>query len=238
MDPASVLSALTARPFDTAILLDVDGTLAPIAERPEDAVVPGATRRELARLTGAYGLVACISGRPSADAARVVGVEGIRYVGEHGLELEPEAEGWAAALAAFARTVDWPAEPGKRLSLSFHYRTAGDRDAARRYLDEVAARATAAGLDPRFGRLVLEIRPSLPADKGTAVRRLLDDAGLRRALFAGDDTTDLDAFRALEGLELGVSVAVASSEAPDVLAGVADIVLDSPEALGRFLAAL
>ena len=81
-------------------------------------------------------------------------------------------------------------------------------------LEAVATRATAEGLKPRFGRKVLELRPPLDASKGTAVRELLRRAGLRRALFAGDDTTDLDAFTALDELELGVRVAVASSEGP------------------------
>ena len=75
----------------TAILLDVDGVLAPIVDVPHEAVVPEETRAELRRLHGRYALVACISGRSGADARRVVGLDELVYVGEHGLELEPEA---------------------------------------------------------------------------------------------------------------------------------------------------
>jgi trehalose 6-phosphate phosphatase len=78
---------------------------------------------------------------------------------------------------------------------------------------------------------VLELLPPLDANKGSAVRGLLAERGLRRALYAGDDTTDLDAFRALEELELGVRVAVASSEGPADLRASADIVVDDPAAL-------
>jgi trehalose 6-phosphate phosphatase len=78
---------------------------------------------------------------------------------------------------------------------------------------------------------VLEIVPPLEADKGTAVRRLLGERDLHRALYAGDDTTDLDAFRALEGLELGVRVAVASDEAPPGLRQAADVVANADELL-------
>src|SRR5262249_34131428 len=92
----------------------------------------------------------------------------------------------------------------------------------------VADDARAAGLVPRFGRKVLEIRPPIRADKGTAVRQLLAEAGLRRALYAGGDTTDLDAFRALDGLEVAVRVAVSSDEAPNELVVAAGIVVDSP----------
>ena len=234
MDPAP-LGRLTEDPARAAILLDVDGTLAPIVERPEDARVPDGTKRELARLGGRYGLVACISGRPGKAAAQLVGVEGIRYVGEHGLELDPDAERWAERLRAFAENVNWPAEEGKRFSLSFHYRTASDQEAARAELEQVAARALAEGFRPRWGRKVLEIRPPLDVDKGTAVRRLLEEAGLRRALYAGDDTTDLDAFRGLDGLEIAVRVAVASDEAPNELGRAADLVLGGTEALAELL---
>ncbi len=231
MAAASLLAQVAERPRETAILLDVDGTLAPIVDRPEEARVPEATRAELARLAGSYALVACLSGRPGEDAARVVGVDGIRYVGEHGLELEPDAEAWAKRLALFAATVPWPAEPGKRLTLAFHYRSAPHPDAARALLEEAAQRARGEGLCPRFGRMVLEVRPPLAADKGTAARRLLADAGLERALYAGDDTTDVDAFRSLDGLRLAVRVAVASPESPAALLAAADLVVAGPSEL-------
>ena len=174
-----MLAALAEDPASAAVLLDVDGTLAPIAARPELARVPDATRAELARLVDRYALVACISGRTSGDAEALVGVDGIRYVGVHGLELAPEAERWRGPLREFAASVDWPVE----------------------------------------------------ADKGTAVRTLLDEAALRRALYAGDDTTDLDAFRGLGGLELAVRIAVASAEGPSALGAAADLVVASPAEL-------
>jgi len=96
------LTRLAEDPASAALFLDVDGTLAPIVARPELAEVPEETRAAVQRLAGRYALVACISGRPAADAERVVGVEGIRYVGEHGLELAPEAREWAGRLRDFA----------------------------------------------------------------------------------------------------------------------------------------
>jgi trehalose 6-phosphate phosphatase len=234
---ADLLALLRAAPERTALLLDVDGTLAPIVERPEDAAVPPETRAELERLASRYALVACVSGRTSADAAATVGVEGLVYVGTHGLELEPEAERWAAALHEFAAGVPWPPED-KGLSVSFHYRGALDEEAARAELEEVAAGARAAGLRARFGRKVLELLPPIDANKGTAIRRLLADRELRRALYAGDDTTDLDAFRALDGLELGVRVAVSSAEGPPELRAAADAVVENPAALLELLRAL
>src|ERR687887_379981 len=180
-----LLALLAERPAEAGILLDVDGTLAPIVARPELASVPEPTRDELRRLLGRYGLVGCVSGRTGADAARVVGVDGPAYVGVHGLELAPEAERWRGPLHEFAASVDWPV-----------------------------------------------------ADKGTAVRTLLARHDLRRGLYAGDDTTDLDAFRGLDGLELGVRIAVASAEGPAELAAAADIVVGSPAELVGLLGAL
>ena len=225
------LERLAEDPNAAALLLDVDGTLAPIVERPELAAVPAETREELERLARSYALVACVSGRTSEDAARIVGIPGLRYVGEHGLELDPAADEWASRLADFAATVDWPSEPGKRLTLAYHYREAEDEQAAVEHLRGVAERALHEGLRPRWGRKVLEIRPPLDADKGTAVRRLLDSSGLRRALYAGDDATDLDAFRGLDGLDVAVRVAVVSEEGPSDLGLAADLLVGGPAEL-------
>jgi len=229
-----LLARLAERPAETAVLLDVDGTLAPIVPRPEDAVVPDETRGLVEQLAARYALVAAISGRPGEDVGEMVGVEGVVYVGEHGLELDPRAAEWAPAIAEFADSVDWPAER-KRLSVSFHFRTADDEQAAVTELRRVAERAVAAGLRPRWGRKVLEVRPPVVADKGTAVRALLQERKLQRALYAGDDATDLDAFRGLDGLELAVRVAVVSDEGPNDLGEAADILVGEPHALAGLL---
>jgi trehalose 6-phosphate phosphatase len=230
----ALLDALVENPGEAAIMLDVDGTLAPIVARPELARVPDETRAELRRLVGRYALVACVSGRTGEDARKIVGVDGPVYVGVHGLELSPEAERWRGPLHEFAESVDWPAED-KGLAVVFHYREAADEEAALAVLRGVAARADALGLRAQFGRKVLEVRPPVAADKGTAVRALLEQRGLRRALYAGDDTTDLDAFRGLDGLDVSVRVVVASAEGPPELRQAADIVVGSPAELVELL---
>jgi trehalose 6-phosphate phosphatase len=237
VDGDALLAELAREPARAAVLLDVDGVLAPIVDRPEDAAVPEETRAEVRRLADRYALVACISGRTAEDAARMLGLEGVAIVGEHGLGLDPAAAEWAERLHGFADGVDWPVER-KPLSVSFHYRGAGDEEAARAFLEEVAARARVKGLVARFGRKVLELRPPVAANKGTAVRHLLEEHGLHRALYAGDDTTDLDAFAALAGLELGVRVAVVTPEGPPELRESADVAVESPEQLLDVLRAL
>jgi len=233
------LAPLREAPEATALLFDVDGTLAPIAATPTLARVPDETKVELARLSDSYLLVACISGRPGAEAAAMVGVEDIRYVGNHGLELDERAPELAGRIARFRDAVGLPVED-KGLSLSYHYRSAEDEKEARAELEAVAERARAEGLDPRWGRKVLEIRPSVEADKGTAVVSLLDGVRARLALYAGDDTTDLDAFAGLAraGLEHFVRVAVESDEGPNELVAAADLVVPGPERLAALLATL
>lgn len=232
-----LLRSLAAEPGRAAVLLDVDGTLAPIVDRPGDARVPDEARHELARLAGRYALVACVSGRPGREVERMIGVSGVAAVGEHGLELEPEAAVWADRIAEFAGGIDWPAER-KPLSVSFHFRRADDEAAARAYLTRVARAAEAEGFVPRWGRMVLEVRPPVEADKGTAVRALVARAGVRRALYAGDDRTDVDAFHGLDGLELAVRVAVGSAEAPPELVAAADLVVEGTTGMLELLRGL
>jgi trehalose 6-phosphate phosphatase len=234
MGPRDLLAPLAARPGEAALVFDVDGTLAPIVPTPDQAAVPEETKAELARLAGRYLLVACLSGRPGAETAKLVGVEGVTYVGNHGLELDPRRGELAAAIARFRAAVDgvWPVED-KVLSLSFHYRLADDEPAAVAALEALAERALASGLEPRWGRKVLEVRPRGAADKAVAVGRLISSCGAALGLYAGDDATDVDAFRGLAeaGLEHAVRIAVASPEAPAALLASADLVVEGPGAL-------
>jgi trehalose 6-phosphate phosphatase len=235
MDP---LAPIAEEPGATALFLDVDGVLAPIVDRPEDARVPDPTRSELARLAGRYGLVACVTGRPGTVAEEIVGVPEVTYVGEHGLELEPTADEWAARIHAFADGQMWRDLERKPLSVAFHFRNLPDPDAAREDLEDVATQALAEGFRTRWGRMVLEVLPPIDATKGTAVRALLERTGLRRALYAGDDTTDLDGFDALDGLDAAVRVAVVSEEGPEELGRRADLVVGSTEAFAEILSRL
>jgi trehalose 6-phosphate phosphatase len=236
---ADPLAALREAPDRSALIFDVDGTLAPIVARPDLAEVPDSTRAELSRLASRYLLVACVSGRRGVEARRMVGVDGIRYVGNHGLELDARAEEFAGRIASFRESIGRSVED-KGLTLSYHFRAAGNEAEARKELEAVAQRARDEGLVPRWGRKVLEIRPEIDADKGTAVRTLLRESGATRALYAGDDTTDLDAFNGLAASELEhlVRVAVASDEAPPALLEVADLVVDGPGELATLLARL
>jgi len=223
-----LLARLATEPQLAGLLLDVDGVLAPIVARPEDARVPEETRVQLRRLHERYALVACVSGRAAADASRIVGVPELVYVGNHGLDLHSGKEEWTSRLRDFLAGTHWPQTENKGITAALHYRRVQDEEGARRELEQIAARARSAGFVARFGRKVLEVVPPLDAHKGTAVSMLLAERDLHAALYAGDDTTDLDAFRALDGLGLAVRVAVSSDEGPPALRESADLVVDSP----------
>ncbi len=232
MDP---LELVTVEPGRTALFFDVDGVLAPIVPRPEDSSVPPETRAELERLAARYALVACVTGRTSDVARTIVGVDGLRYAGQHGLELEPAALAWAERVHAFADAWPWAWQERKPLTAAYHFRLAPDEAEARADLAPVEAAALAEGLRTRWGRMVLEVLPPVDATKGTAVLHLLEESGLRRALYAGDDTTDLDGFAALDGLEAAVRVAVISAEGPSELGERADVVVHSTDAFAGLL---
>jgi trehalose 6-phosphate phosphatase len=253
------LQPFLAEPQRSALLFDVDGTLAPIVDDPAASAVPGRTRELLEAVQRRYGLVACISGRRARDARRIVGIDSIAYVGNHGLELlapgagevasDPALAPLAAAVSEFARNAyGGLGGLGVRLEdkdaiWAFHWRGAADETAAHEALVEIASEAHRHGLIPHWGRKVLEIRPPVPADKGTAVTTALDGRPLARALYAGDDTTDLDAFRKLHALQAdgrihALCVGVRSSEGPEAGERKADFVIEGTEGVAELLRAL
>jgi trehalose 6-phosphate phosphatase len=255
------LEPLRAEPSRSAILLDIDGTLAPIVRHSADPHVPEATRALLIRISRAYRLVGCISGRGATTARQIVAIGTLAYVGNHGAELlrpratrpeiDPDLADWTARVREFARGI-YGADlqrirvryEDKDIIAAFHWRGAPDEEAAARAVAEVAGAAERQGFAVHWGRKVLEIRPPVPLDKGLGVATLLRDTQVGAALYVGDDTTDLDAFRGLRAmvdaglLETVVCVAVSSDEAPPELAREADLTVDGPAGVRQLLEAL
>jgi trehalose 6-phosphate phosphatase len=249
------LRPLIADPSQSALFFDVDGTLAPIVERAQDAQVPKETSLLLARLSRRYASVACISGRAAADVRRLVGVGGIEYSGLHGAELlepntnraqilpefarhMPEVQRFARARdSAELRTLRVRIED-KGPIVTFHWRGAPDEEAAHARVRRIAEEAEADGLWTHWGRKVLEIRPPVPIGKGRAVRHLLARTPVHAALYAGDDATDLDGFEALAEVDEPVRVGVRSDEGPAEIVERADLVVDGVEGVQQVLAAL
>jgi trehalose 6-phosphate phosphatase len=257
--PALPLTPALARRFcgrPMLLLLDVDGTLAPIAPRPEYATIPPATQRLLEQLVALpYMHVAVISGRSAGDARRLVGVEGLWVVGNHGFEIaKPNEEAtpdervkpFTARVAQAVERCRAAAalDPGvivedKHWTLSVHYRLAHPR-----IVPELTAAVEAIGRELNLrvtrGKEVLELRPPVDIDKGTAARALGESLGALREsaslLCAGDDRTDEDAFRALRAAQPScVTVRVGGDTVADT---AAEFVVADTEAMRELLEAV
>jgi trehalose 6-phosphate phosphatase len=258
---ADALAPLREDPARTGVLLDVDGTLAPIVRHADDAHVPEPTRGPLIAVARRYGFIACVSGRQAAVARRIVSLGSITYLGNHGTEVlrggatepevQPELAEWVPRIEAFAREAQ--TEELDRLRVraedkaairAFHWRGAPDEDAAEAAVRALAERAQDEGLAVHWGRKVLEVRPPVPMDKGSGIERLLAEVDLDHALYAGDDLTDVDAFAGLRrlvaagSLTSALCVGVTSDETPAAVREEADVLVDGPRGVRDLLSAL
>jgi trehalose 6-phosphate phosphatase len=251
LDVDAMIDALAERPGETAILVDYDGSLAPIVDLPDDAVALPAALEALRRLAGLVGRVGILSGRPVGFLASHVDVPGLVVAGLYGMELLVNGErtvdprvvpyGEAVAVAAAEAEARLPGVVVERksgVSVTLHWRTRPET------AEEVIA--VAADLARRYGlaelrtRAAIELRPPVAIDKGTAIDALVD--GFAVGAFAGDDTGDLPAFAALgraaaDGrLARAVRIGVQSTEMPIALPEAVDGLVDGPAGLADLLA--
>ena len=234
------------------LVLDFDGTLAPIVEDPTTSRMVEGAAASLAVLAEALPLVAVVSGRPAVFLAERAAVPGVRLLGLYGLEearegavvVRADAARWQHAVDA-AREVLAASLPDlprgvvvedKGLAVAVHWRRAHDAHAAEAavaaLVTEVAART---GLRREPGKLVEELRPPVERDKGDAVRDLAQEAGLEDVAYVGDDLGDLPAFavaRALGGLAVAVDH---GGETPAAVRAAADLVLDGAAGVAVWL---
>jgi len=215
-------------------------------------------RRALQAIATQLDLVAILSGRPAEEAHRMVGLDGLVYVGNHGLDRWDRQLGYRSQAASYERETrelltalesDLHHIPGARIedksvSLSLHYRAAADPDAARGEVLRLLERLLPPGrFAVREGKMVVEVRPPLGLDKGTVVETLAREYGLEAAVFLGDDLTDIDAMKAIRRLReagrlAGLTIGVGSDEMPDGLAEQSDFVLPDPPTVSLFLGRL
>ncbi len=229
------------------IFCDIDGTLAPIVRDPATAAISPQAKELLERLMSRGAKVALVSGRQLEAARRMAPVEGAAYAGNHGLQvwmdgreetMEPVERFVSMARELLAAIGEIP-HPGVEVEdkgpvLAFHYRNASEEGAARaavlRALEQTAG-AESFGIYE--GRKVIELRPPLEINKGTAVVQLAQRLGVRSAIAIGDDLTDVDMFRGvalLEGMGIpGATVAVWSDEAPTGLLEATDYYVNGVE---------
>lgn len=248
------VSAFTADPRRSGIFLDFDGTLSDIAPVPAGARLHPSAAELLPDLARRYPM--CVmSGRRAADVAALVGLPHIHYVGVFGMEWMEEEPCIDPVVLPHLPTLDrargelnaaLPDLPGvtledKLLSVSLHFREVPDQED--RAVELAEGLAVNLGLKVGRGRKTVELRPPVDIDKGTVLIRLAAAWKLKRALYAGDDLTDVDAFRGLrylmkEGGFDGTAIAVLSPETPIELEAVADVTVEGPEGLLDLLSRL
>lgn len=248
------LAALRAEPRRAVVALDYDGTLAPVVDRPQDAVPADGAVPALSTLAGRLGRVALITGRPADVVVELGGlaeVPGLVVLGQYGAQqweggrLSGDAPlpglGPLRVLVPPLADAEGADVEDKGLSLVVHTRRAPDPAGALQVLrPQLAALAAAHGLEAHPGRLVVELRPP-GHDKGGALLRLCDPLP-SAVVFAGDDLGDLAAFDAVDDLRArgvpGLLVCSASDEGPALLRERADVVADGPSGVVAVLAAL
>jgi trehalose 6-phosphate phosphatase len=244
-------------PDKVAVLTDIDGVLAPIVPTPDMSEVPEELRELLWRLSQMYRVVAGVSGRTTEDALRLVGLEEVVYYGNHGfevlrggeIEIVPEAAPYEEAVEELERKAREELEPlgafveEKGITASIHYRNTSS-EVGERCKEFAKREGERLGLRITTGRGVVEARPPIRADKGTATRKVVEEYEPEKTLFMGDDTTDLDAFRELEALrEEGVlsqilRIGVKSEEGPPEIVSEADLVVEGTEGVEEVLRSL
>lgn len=191
----------------------------------------------------------------------MVSIGTIAYLGSHGAELlrpgwteaqlDPAVQQWSPRIDEFRRESDTHELRRRRVRIedkgaiiAYHWRGAADEEDARAAIDALAEHAKEAGLDVHWGRKVMEVRPPVRIDKGAGVRTLLDGRSFTSALYAGDDVTDIDAFRALRELQHegaitnAIRVGVSSDDGPRAVAEEADFVVAGTEGMRDLLSAL
>jgi trehalose 6-phosphate phosphatase len=247
---------LVERAHEVALCLDFDGTLSPVVDDPQAARPLRGVVELLEPLARRFAAVAIISGRPAPYLAEHVAATGVRYLGQYGLQEMYEGEARADPRLEAARpTVDAATEAlrnsaavresgawleDKVYAVVVHTRRVPDRERWTDAVDRTARQiADDHGLEIVPGKMVWELRPQVPSDKGDAVRRVVAESGARVVVVVGDDVGDLPAFAAVEELAAegldGLRVAVRSAEAPPELLASADVVLEGPEGVLDFL---
>lgn len=252
----AVLYLLHAGPL--ALTTDFDGTVSEIAPTPELATLHPRCRDSLAKLSEELPLVAVVSGRRVEDVRQLVGLPGVVYLGNHGLErwengttyVEPSASEQFLVIRSILEEARVELNmrgllfEEKGTGASIHYRSTSNPSAARTQITSLLSELVKGkGIKVVEGRRVVELRPASDTDKGTALIELLCRYDVGGAIYAGDDRTDLDAFAGIhrwagqEGRR-AVTVGVISAEMPPELAEQADVTVDGVEGWADLLDAL
>ena len=249
----SITKILRRTPF--GLITDVDGTISNIAPTPQAAEVSPLCRHALAILVQRLALVAAISGRPAVEVRNMIKVDGMVYIGNHGLErwekgnLNPSediADYSAVITATINELTSVLSRPGiiledKGITATIHYRLCSNHQAAKQKIMAALKKVTPAKrLRIISGKMSINLLPPVDINKGTAVIKLIKEYSLRAGVYLGDDVTDIDAFKAIRSASRnsdfqGFTIGVTSREMPKRLLDESDFTLNGINDVARFL---
>lgn len=242
---------------ETAVITDIDGTISKIAPTPQEARVSPSMRADLIKLKDKFKLVAFISGRSVLNAHDMIKVDGMLYVGSHGLEylingerrIEIDLDEYLPLIDKIEGEIkgcEISRLPGficedKELCLSIHYRQCENPEKVREKIMEFLLKLPESKkLKISQGRKVIDIRPPVGYDKGLILEKIIEQYKLKKIIYLGDDVTDADAFKKLKELQIkkkisrGISILVCSSEIPDYIIENADFYVENVDEVQEF----
>lgn len=256
--PENILKHLkgleTFKDSNTVVITDVDGTLSEIVQEPDDAIVDDEMKVILRNLVNKFQFLIFITGRTIRNVRKMVDIFGALYIGNHGMEylendeivLGPEISGYRKEIGEIEAKLKNRLNlsglifENKKTCLTIHYRMNENQEMARIIiLDEIKKLGLSRDLKVSEGKKVIEIKPQTGNNKGTIIRRMVDDHQIHQLIYCGDDTTDVDAFEAIKRLNMkpsfnGISIAVLSNETPVNVVNTAQYYVNSIPELKTF----
>ena len=239
----------------STILTDIDGTISEITSTPEEAVITPSMKKELSKLKEKFRMVGVISGRSVKKAQSMVGVDGILYVGNHGMEyvnngeifIDPEAVKYLDNIKKNAEQlknselskINGLMFEDKGICISIHYRKCKLQEDVRKKIIDAVNSIDTNELKLTEGRKLVELKPPISRDKGFIIEKIVEKYDLDRIIYLGDDITDFDAFTKLKELEKKgkiktASILVLSSEIPDYVKSSSLFYVNSVDEVQRF----
>ena len=249
-----IREALKRSPF--GLITDVDGTISQTAPTPQQAEVSPLCRRYLSALCNHLALVAAISGRPAVQVKDMIGIDRMVYIGNHGLErwvgghseFVKDAQDYPPVIEAITKelssllSIKRLSIENKGVTLTIHYRLCPDHQSARQAIlaaieNSPHARSLRIMQESKYA---INLIPPVKVNKGTATLDLIQEYNLQGGVYLGDDTTDIDAFRAIHAacrdLDFqGFAIGIISREMPEKLADEAGFTLKGVADVERFL---
>ena len=241
---------------ETVVVTDIDGTISSIESLPHQAVITNNMKGILNNIQNKFKLLAIITGRLLQDALQMINIQGILYIGNHGMEYQRNNEIVTdkKALKYIPKIIDIYDElknepnmnqPGiilenKNTCISIHYRSTNNPQSVRKnILKTLKNIKTTEDLQIKEGKKIIELRPPIGNDKGNIINKIVENYNANKLIYLGDDITDVDAFKEISKLNKenkidGTSILVQSNETHEFVKKNAEYYVNNVEDVEKF----